>query len=382
MKSTVLFLAAALSALAGCDRAGHEAHAHGERCSRAAEDAHDGHDAHDEHETCEGEAAPAAVTVSEDAQRLLGLTTVRAERRRLAATRAFAGRYELSPDARRTVAAGVGGRLVHLVRPLARVSAGDALFSVFSPDLVARAKEIDTLEKRLAVYRSLDTPNAELENELAVKRAERAALLGDAVEKDGVVTVRAPCDGLVESFEADAGAWLEPGAAAVRIADPRRLFFRAYAAAADVRGLEDGLPATVGAHAGELRLGVGDASGLVPVSVVFPDRLPEHAGARAEAVCTVASNETPRTAVPSACLVSVGLQPTVFVRDPADATRFFARPVATGLAGGGWTAVDGVPEGAEVVRDGVYELKLALPSGEARPAGHFHADGAFHEDEH
>jgi hypothetical protein len=30
----------------------------------------------------------------------------------------------------------------------------------------------------------------------------------------------------------------------------------------------------------------------------------------------------------------------------------------------------------------VYELKLAVQTGETKSAGHFHADGTFHEGEH
>ena len=49
------------------------------------------------------------------------------------------------------------------------------------------ADEIALLEKRLAVYRDLKTPNAALENELAVKKASRQALLAGTEEADGAV---------------------------------------------------------------------------------------------------------------------------------------------------------------------------------------------------
>ena len=133
---------------------------------------------------------------------------------------------------------------------------------------------------------------------------------------------------------------------------------------------------------GEVRLGVGDANGLVPVYVVFPKGGAKgRAGARATASCVLDAHETPVTAVPSRCLVRIGLQPTVFVRDVHDADRFLAVDVVPGLSAGGWTAVTGLPSGGDldVVAEGAYELKLALPSGDAKPAGHFHADGTFHE---
>jgi hypothetical protein len=76
----------------------------------------------------------------------------------------------------------------------------------------------------------------------------------------------------------------------------------------------------------------------------------------------------------------------VFIKDSHDSERFIAVSVTPGITGNGWTAVEGLPQDAhlEVVREGAYELKLALAaktSGKKAP-GHFHADGAFHEGEH
>ena len=104
------------------------------------------------------------------------------------------------------------------------------------------------------------------------------------------------------------------------------------------------------------------------------------AGERVTVECVVDETEKPVTAVPSACLVKIGLQPTVFVKDEHDPDRFVACSVTPGLVGGGWTAVTGLPDDddIEIVREGVYELKLALAAS-AKPAGHFHADGTFHE---
>ena len=72
----------------------------------------------------------------------------------------------------------------------------------------------------------------------------------------------------------------------------------------------------------------------------------------------------------------------MFVRDEHQRDRFVAVKVALGLASGGWTEVTGLPEdeNLEVVREGAYELKIALSTQSgAAPAGHFHADGTFHE---
>ena len=360
-----------------CDKHDHD---HGRHDKHDHKD-HDGHGHADSDGHDHGPAAK-AVEVTAAVQKVMGLKTVRPEKRRLASTVAFTGRYELSPDARRTVATPVAGRLALLVKPLARVKKGDALFTVTSSDLAARARELAVLEKRLDVYRKLGTKNAQLASECAVKKAEREVLVGDAEEKDGVVTVRAASDGLVEAFPSEAGAWVETGASVVRLVDPEALRLRALVAASDAARLADGFAATVEGVPGEIRLGVGDANGLVPVYVVFPrGGAKGRAGARATASCVLDAHETPVTAVPTRCLGRIGRQPTVFVRDGHDADRFLAVDVVPGLSAGGWTAVTGLPSDADldVVVEGAYELKLALPSGDAKPAGHFHADGTFHE---
>ena len=250
---------------------------------------------------------------------------------------------------------------------------GDVLFKVSSPDLVARSHDIEALEKRVSVYREIKTPNAALENELAVKRAQRAAMLAGAEEKDGVITVRAATSGMVESLIAQDGAWLETGAAAVQTVRTHDLRFKAMVASSDAVRLRDGMSAKVGVHHGHVRIGVGDDAGLVPVYVLFTNNVSAIAGARSHAECVTAETEIERIAVPSRCIVSVNLQPTVFIRDLHDAERFIAVSVFPGVSGGGWTAVEGLPpQRCEVVLDGAYELKLSLPSaGEKKPAGHF-----------
>ena len=336
------------------------------------------------------------LTIPLAVQKVMGLKTVRAEMRRVASTISFAGRYELNPDARQKIATPVSGRLTLHVKALSKIKKGQPIFSVSSPELVARAHEISALEKRLAVYREIKTPNAALEKELAVKRAEREALLAGADEKDGIVTVRAAEDGMIESLLAQNGAWLETGAAAVQTVQIHDLRFKALAASSDALRLKDSMPAKVGENAGRIQLGVGDDSGLVPVYVLFDSEVSAIAGERGHAECVIDETESPHVAVPSKCIISVGLQPTVFVKDSHNPERFVAVPVLPGVSGGGWTAVEGLSpheceahtknkpsQICEIVCEGAYELKLALPSADAKKeSGHFHADGTFHTGEH
>ena len=393
-KMNVAVAAALLSAVLAC------AHEHGSGCSQERRDGHHCRgDAHERPKCATDRKAgrhAKSVSVTRAVQQVMGLRTVHAENRRVASTVSFAGRYELIPDARKVVSSPVAGRLSLLVKTLDNVQKGEPLFTVTSPELVARSREISALEKRLKVYREIKTPNAALENELAVKCAEREAMLAGAEEKDGVVTVRAATEGMVESLIAQDGAWLETGAAAIQTVRAHHLRFKALVAASDALHLKDGMSAKVGAHPGRIRIGVGDDTGLVPVYVLFAGDVKALAGERSDAECVTDETEKPHLAVPSKCIVSIGLQPTVFVRDPHNAERFIATPVVPVVSGGAWTAVEGLspyakkphtrdlfPHRCEIVCEGAYELKLALASdGAGREPGHFHADGTFHTGEH
>jgi hypothetical protein len=142
------------------------------------------------------------------------------------------------------------------------------------------------------------------------------------------------------------------------------------------------MDARVGSIAGKVRLGIADESGLVPVYVVFDRDIEALAGARAQASVETDAGGGARTAVPSKAIVRSGLEFIVFARDSSDRERFVALHVTPGETGGGWTAVDGIADGTEVAVDGAYELKLALPGPQSKSAGHFHADGTFHDGEH
>ncbi|MDD6030262.1 MAG: hypothetical protein PUE68_05545 [Kiritimatiellae bacterium] len=362
---------------------GHAEHEHHEQGHGHAEHAHPGHAHHDpRHDHDPGHAGGKALEVPASVQRTMGVKTVKAEKRRLKSTQVLTGRFELAPDARFSAVAPVAGRVSLGVAPLARVKAGDALFTVESPDLLSRSREIAVLEKRLAVYRGLKTANAELEAQLAVKRGELAAILGAATASNGVVTVRAKADGQVETFALADGSWAESGTQVLGFVRPDRIRFKAFASVADAAQLADGGAAAVKGAEGRLRLGLGDGAGMADVYVEFPQGAPAaRAGERARAECVLDASEKPVLCVPDAAIVRIGLQPTVFVRDGHDADRFLAVPVETGLAGGGWTEVKALDDDAEVVTDGAYEFKLALGAGTSAPAGHFHADGTFHEGE-
>ncbi len=335
---------------------------------------------HDHAHACEFKA----VKLSAGAQKALGLETMHPQRRQLKGIRYFAGRYELSPESRRAVPSPVTGRLQLKVKPLDKVAKGQELFTITSPELVSRSREIAQLEKRLAIYRELNSANADLENQLAVKKAERAALVFNHEERDGVVTIRAMMAGVVEATPAADGSWLELGAEVVRLVRPDGLQLKVLAATSEAAKLTPGGACEVDGIKGELRLGLGDDTGMVPVYAVFPQGIAKGmVGERAQ-LAVMTDKSTPQArVVPNSAIVRLGLQPTVFVRDEHDKERFIALPVTIGVQNGGWTAIEGLPENdhLEVVATGAYELKLGIAeqTSGAKTAGHFHADGSFHE---
>lgn len=370
-KKTTAAILAVFAAIAG-----YADHNHGKTAC-----AHN-HDHQSEHGHQNGSHAKVHVPLS--VQKVMGLKTVHAQKRLVSSSVSFAGRYELVPDARTVVSSPVAGRLSLLVKTLSNVREGDALFKVTSPELIARSHEISALEKRLKVYREIKTPNAALENELAVKRAEREAMLAGAHEHNGTVTVHASSDGMVESLFAQDGSWLETGAAAIQIVRAHHLRFKALLAASDALLLKDGMSAKVGMHTGRIRIGVGDDTGLVPVYVLFDSDVNALAAERAIAQCSTQSNEKPHLSIPSKCIVTVNLQPTVFVRDAHDHEHFIAVAVTPLASNDGWSAIEGLDSThCEIVSDGAYELKIALQNSDSKKtAGHYHADGTFHTGEH
>ena len=345
------------------------------------------HEHEHKHEHQHEHAHGAGIEVAASAARAMGLQTVRPEKRRMRSTMTLLGRLELAPDARMSTATPVGGRVSIKVRPLENVAAGAVLFTVEAPELRAKAKEVALLEQRLKVYRDLNRVPAERESELTLKRAEREALLAGSEERDGVVSVRAKASGRVESLQVSDGAWVSPGTTVVDLLKPDRVRFVASLVSSEAARLKNGMKVTCGGQAGSLLLGFGGADGLTPVYAVFDRKLPFRLGERLQVDCVTDESETPVVAVPSACIVRIGLDPTVFVRDEHDEDLFLAVKVEPGRTNGGWTEVKGLPDDddLEVVKEGAYELKIALAaqSGSA-PVGHFHADGTFHEgkDEH
>ena len=353
---------------------------------------------HDDHNGCNGEhnhnhnehadshndhSGALTVEINEASAKNAGIETVHPRKRASGSEYAFKGRFELVPEAREIIASPVPGKMELKVKSLKHVKKGDTLFTVTSPEIVSRTKEIEILEKRLQVFRDIKTPNAELENNLSLKKSELNALLMGYTANNGTIEVKAPKSGLVEELLELNGTWLETGSAILKLTDTRNIRFKGLIPADEAARLKDLMPANVKGMNGSIRLGIGGENGLVPAYIVFENAPDAIIGARDTATVIMGGNGKVETAVPDSAIVEINLVKHVFVRDNHNKNRFIAISVTTGEKSGGWTSVTGIPEGhIEVVSKGAYQLKLASSSSGKSAAGHFHADGTFHEGDH
>ena len=355
---------------------------HHDHTNCSGEHNHD-HAQHEEKHHHDDHSEALTVEINEASAKNAGIETVHPRKRASGSEYAFKGRFELVPEAREIIASPVAGKMELKVKSLKHVKKGDTLFTVTSPEIVSRTKEIEILEKRLQVFRDIKTPNAELENNLSLKKSELNALLMGYTANNGTIEVKAPKSGLVEELLELNGTWLETGSAVLKLTDTRNIRFKGLIPADEASKLKDLMRADINGIIGSVRLGIGAENGLVPAYIVFENAPDAIVGARDTATVIIGGNGKVETAVPDSAIVEINLVKHVFVRDNHNKNRFIAISVTTGEKSGGWTSVTGIPEGhIEVVSKGAYQLKLASSSSGKSAAGHFHADGTFHEGDH
>lgn len=361
----------------------HEAHAHHHH-----EDDHD-HDHEHGHDHAHGEER--GVEVSDAAAALIGLTTAPAQQRILEANLALPARVVQNPKALRTLSAQMGGFVTYTAAAPQVVAADARLFEFVSPEAAAKYGELQALEARAAALTTAGAKNAQLRTDLSVARVTYGALTNGLVvvsAEEGRFAQVVPCAGRIVGFEVASGSYVERGAPLARLRAEMTPCARACVPVAEASDLRDGLAASVVGEPGTILVDRTRSDGLVDVwfvanesSRVLTDaRIGENVSLE---IKTSASGESV-VAVPSSSVFRDGITPMVLVRDEHDADRFVVHPVTPGRTVNGWTEVEGLEPGAEVVVQGLYELRQALPSSgeKKRAAGHFHADGKFHAGGH
>jgi len=370
--------------------------------------------------------ASPAITVPENARKLIGLTCVTAVKRNIRGSVRFPGSFELMPGARRVYGTASPGVVEVCVLPFQRVRKGDTLFRVASPEwarqtgakreaaaALALAKtEAEALRERLLKLKETGVRNAELEMTLKMKEAEAArsesvfqsvegqlrSVLALCREESGFLVFEARDGGVVERVSTDSGAWLDAGSEVVSVAREDGIWFRANGAPAEMLRIRDGLPGyieplrgtadTAGHVEGVVSLGwIADATARVRPVYLTPKHLPPWATPGSAGILSMVTEQSASEslAVPLACVVPDGLRSVVFVRDVKNHNAFTKNEVVLGASDGDWVEVQGIAAGASVVLNGAYELKLTAPSASSaapKKAGHFHADGQFYEDSH
>lgn len=221
-------------------------------------------------------------------------------------------------------------------------------------------------------------------------------LAGEAWRKIDGFTQKAEATGIVTELSATNGEHLAAGAPVLRTLNNTMVRFRGRGMQSDLGRLDNGLDATIvpptgGALAnaapvaGKLRLAPeADADHRTMDILVLPTAPEQWArpGVSAEAEIVWDKTAEPVTAIPLACVVRDELQRIFFRRDPNDPNKAIRIAGNFGIDDGRWIVVnEGVLEGDEIVLSGVYELKLT-GSGKPTGAGHFHADGTWHDTSH
>ena len=374
----------------------------------------------------------------------LGVTFATAEYRIVTATVTVPGSFELGARAQHRLTAPTAGRVTMHVDALDAVEGGAIVAELEAPALIelqgsvhaleAEGSELAaqnaTLESEIAARMALAGDEvapvfAARREALAARMAaldqrrrqllqQMATLVGESVEAlrqpdasgrprwAGLthVPIRAPVTGTVTDLAASDGAWLAADGDLLSLAHAQELRFHGQALQADlVDHLRDGQLVTIyppeGAGSrrreaglsGSLQLGLsGDAARrTVDVFVKAHGEVPAwvRPGVAALAEVVVGGDgEFEELAIPQRALVQDGLDTVYFRRDPNDPDTVIRTTADAGASDGRWVTIfSGLGEGDEVVIDGAYQLKLAS-SGQSNKAGHFHADGTWHEGEH
>ncbi|MBR3695690.1 MAG: efflux RND transporter periplasmic adaptor subunit [Akkermansia sp.] len=393
-----------------------EEHVHGPGCSHDHD--HAGHN-HAPGETCSG-GETIIIEADARARDLVNMRTEKVPAATDVLVHSLYG-YLTTPDhAMQTYALPCGGRITLHVKSAQQVKKGDLLYTLQSPDIMEQQAEvirinaslkrceaeIATLESRLKELSTAGTRNRDLEVELANKQAELAqtqqefsavqtrlnmlTLGGTLAEQDKltVLEVRAETDGTVRNVGVTQGSWGEQGSPVVSMSNLQQMEIATTIYGSDVPHFTT-VRATIPtgreqkAVEGTWRLAEEVDPATRTRELYFnPDTIP--AGVQPGQLCRLdlyaAGDSHGMVSIPDTAVVKVGVDDVVFVEIAAG--KFAMVKVHAGTARRGMTPVKGLTPGQTIVVKGGYELKYLIPGdGQKKKAGHFHADGVFHEGE-
>lgn len=385
----------------------HEAHDHADH-DHASHD----HGAHDH------AAEAIVVKVDERSRHILNMQVETIPESALALSHSLYGHLIVPGHALETYALPCAGRINLHVKSAQEVHEGDILYTLTSPayaDQIAEVQsirsnlercwmEVEAIRSRVARLTEAGTRNSELEAQLTFKLAEATQLTSaqkiaqrrvkvlamgaEQGQEDGLpaLIVRAHRDGIVNNVGVNQNSWGEQGAPVITMSHPAAMEIIATLYASDlpkISAVRATLP--IGreniALEGSWRLSDQvDATTQTRRLYFTPKQLPSEA--RAGQLCRIDIYGEPAepgiVSIPDSAVVKVGTDDAVFIE--LHEGEYAMVKVHAGESKRGMTPVYGLHPGQKIVVKGGYELKYILPGEKnAKKAGHFHADGKFHE---
>ena len=411
-----LFLALAL--LPAATRAA-EDHDHADHDHADHDHADHDHTAHSHNHAAEA----VVIKVDERSRHILNMQVETIHESGLTLSHTLYGHLIVPGHALETYALPCSGRIQLHVKTAQKVQEGDILYTLTSPayaDQIAEVQaihanmercwmEVEALRSRIARLGEAGARNGELETQLTFKVAEATQLSHDhkiaqrrlkvlamgaeQTTENGlpVLVVRAHEDGIVNNVGVTQNSWGEQGSPVITMSGANDMEIVGTLYGADlphISAVQASIPIgreTV-ALEGEWRLADQvDAATQTRKLYFTPTNLPEnaHAGQLCRLDLYGEPSEPGVVSIPDSAVVKVGTDDAVFIE--LHEGEYAMIKVHAGESKRGMTPVYGLHPGQRIVVKGGYELKYILPGeNAAKKAGHFHADGKFHEgdDEH
>jgi membrane fusion protein, copper/silver efflux system len=246
------------------------------------------------------------------------------------------------------------------------VHVGDALFRVYSNDIVRAQSELSVLRStsRTGPDASKDIDGATLRLRNLVVPESRIRDVRDKGENPRTLDWPAPATGDVIEKRIVNGQRVAAGDELYRIADHAHLWIIADVAESDLAAIKIGMRATVTVRAYMSQPIEGE------VTFIYPELKPETRTARvrievanpdgrlkvdmyADVVFQAGAREAPVVAVPSSALIDSGNRQVVLVAKGEG--RFEPRPVKVGRRGDGYVEIlEGISKGEEVVTSATF----------------------------
>ncbi|MBG7607842.1 MAG: hypothetical protein IZT59_07450 [Verrucomicrobia bacterium] len=210
------------------------------------------------------------------------------------------------------------------------------------------------------------------------------------------IEAKAVVAGVVESLAITDGSFVDETTLVLTTIDPTRIRFRALGLQSDLMKFEGAHAASIVPHQGKggdlndtlpakltIGLDADPTQRTVPLFANPQEQRPwARLGVSAFLEVTTATTGGVVLAIPRSAVVKDGIVHVFFKRDPLDPNKAIHVEADLGLDDGRWVEVKSdLGPNDEVILEGAYELKLAsAQSGTSQKGGHFHADGAYHEE--